>query len=581
MALFKYAFLCCVLIAAPMQAEAADRATSPLDPEPAVPVLPALSPTLRHDLTIAPEQKTLTADAEETYAYLLFIQAILDEDEAALLDVAPLLEKSHAPAAIWLDGGVWLMSRKSPNAVVYLENALKAHPDDLSLTLLHAEALGDHGMAGQGVARMRDFLKRHPDSLDGRLELALLLVKDRQFGEAQKILGQITQKERTPLVDYYQAKALLGMDRRAEAIPYLRKASRGMPDFVEAMAELAFAYEQEGNLKEARATYEKLQKLNFSPQEVGLRLVNLSLRLRQPEKALQYIRQGPDTVPFRLTAANMLRESRHYLQAESILKQLAANSNAPAEVYLLLADLVYEQRRNLNMAMQWLDRIPENSPAAARAQFLRCQLLAEAGKMDEATKAAIEGSRRFPESAELRDFEIRLLAREKKTQDALAAARQAFEKWPDNSAIAFLYGSLLDESGDRPKALEVMENLLKSHPDNFQAMNYIGFTLAEQNRDLERALSLLKKADELSPDQAYIIDSLAWAYYKAGNNREALRQIRRAINLGANSDAAIWEHYGDIAKKEGKKDEARRAFRKALELKPANAEAVRGKLSRL
>ena len=549
--------------------------------QPLEPPQPRVSPTLAQDIVIVPQEKSLSADAEETCAYLLFIQAILDEDEAALLDVAPLLEKSRAPAAIWLDGGVWLMSRKSPNAVVYLENALKAHPDDLSLSLLHAEALGDHGMAGQGVTRMRDFLKKHPESLDARLELALLLVKDRQFGEAQKILGQITPKERTPLVDYYQAKALLGMDRRAEAIPYLRKASRGMPDFVEALAELAFAYEQEGNLREARATYEKLQKLNFSPQDVGLRLVNLSLRLRQPEKALQYIRQGPDTLPFKLTAANLLMESRHYLQAESILKQIAATGHAPAEVYLLLADLVFEQRRNLNMAMQWLAKIPDDSAAAARAQLLRCQLLAEAGKLAAALTAASEGCKRFPDSAELRDFEIRLLAREKKTKEALASAEEAFKKWPDNGGIAFLYGSLLDESGDRPKALEVMEKLLKNHPDNFQAMNYIGFTLAEQNRDLDRALSLLKKADELSPDQAYIIDSLAWAHYKAGNNQEALRQIRRAVNIGPNSDAAIWEHYGDIAGKEGKRDEARRAFRRALELKPANADVVRGKLSRL
>lgn len=572
-------FLPILFLAAPAAAGEVPRVQD--DVNAGVPITPALAPTLTHDLAIMPTEKELKPQAVETLAYLVFIRAILDEDEAALLDAASLMAKSNAPANVWLDGGVWLMNRKSPNAIVYLEMALKAIPDDLSLTLLHAEALGDHGMAHRGVENMRAYLERHPDVMDARMELALLLVKDKQFNEAQKLLGEIKPGQRTPLVDYYQARALLGMDRRAEAIPYLRKTVRGMPDFVEALAELAFAYEQEGNLREARSTYEKLRKLDFSPQDVTLRLINLSLRLKQPEKALQYINKGPDSQQFKLAAANMLMEARHYLQAEGILKKLADKGNAPAEVYLLLADLVYEQRHNLDMAMAWLDKMPQNSKSAYRAELLRCQLLAEAGKDADALASIRAGIGRYPDQPSLRDFEIRLLARDKKMTEALAAAKTATEKWPDNTDLAFLYGSLLDENGDRTAAMNIMENILKKQPDNFQAMNYIGFTLAEQNRDLERALNLLKKADELSPNQAYIVDSLAWANFRAGNGAEALRLIRRAVSLGDNVDSAIWEHYGDIAQKQGKKDEARRAYRRALEQKPANAAALRGKLSRI
>lgn len=540
-----------------------------------------VSPTLRVNLPVRPMESKLSPDAQETYAYLVFIQALLDEDEAELLEAARLMGNAQVPAGIWAEGGIWLTSRKSPNAIAYLEQALKSYPDDSQLNLLYTEALGDHGMAQRGVEKIREYLAHHPASLDAKMQLALLLVKDKQFDEAQRILNQITAKERTPLIDYYQARALLGMGKRAEAIPYLRKAVRGMPDFAVAQAELAYAYEQEGNLREARNMYEKLLKLNFSPQEVGLHLIRLSLKLRQPEKALQYLRQGPDTLPFKLTAANMLMESRHYLQAESILKQIVATGHAPAEVYLLLADLVYEQRHNLGMALEWLDKVPPDGPAAAKAAILRSQLLAEAGKNADALETASRGVEKFPDSLELRDFQIRLMAREKKMPEALDAASAAVGKWPKNAGLLFLYGSLLDENQKRAEALDVMERLLKENPDNFQAMNYIGFTLAEQGKDLERALELLKKADELAPDQAYIVDSLAWAYYKAGQGKEALKQIRRAVNLGVGQDAAIWEHYGDIARHEGKKDEARRAWRKALELKPANAEALRGKLSRL
>lgn len=536
---------------------------------------------LPQDITARPVEKELGPGAKETYAYLLFIKSILDEDEAGLLEAAPLLAQSPAPASVWLDGGVWLMSRKSPNSVVFLENALKSHPNDLSLNLLYAEALGDHGMASRGIQMMREFLKKHPDEMDARMELALLLVKDRQFAEAQKMLAQISPKQRTPLVEYYQAKALTGMDKRAEAIPYLRRAVKGMPDFVEALAELAYLYEREENWKEARAAYEKLQKLNFSPTDVALRLVNLSLRMKQPEKAVQYIKQGPDSIPFRLTAANLLVEARHYLQAEAILKQLASRKDAPPEVYMLLADVVYEQRHNLSMALSWLDKIPDNSPGKPRAEMLRLQLMAEDGKTEKALAAAEEAVKRFPDKPELRDFQIRLLARSKKMNEALKEARAALALWPDNVDIRFLYGSLLDETGDKKGAMAEMEDILKKAPDNFQAMNYVGFTLAEENKDLDRALKLLEKANELSPNQAYIVDSLAWALFRSGKGAEALKQIRRAISLDANIDAAIWEHYGDIARHQGKKEEARKAYRRALELKPANAAQLKGKISKL
>lgn len=526
----------------------------------------------------APE--ALSPDALDTYAFLVYAHGLNNEDESALAAAAPLMSRARMPAGIWLEGGVWLVSRKSPVAVPYLDAALLTWPEDMSLNLLHAEALADQGQAARGVALMRAYLKKHPKSLDARLELALLLVKDKQFTEAGELLDAIPEQQRTPLVDYYHARALLGMDRPDAAVPYLQKAVKKAPDFVEALAELAFVYEQRGNLPAARAAYEKLLKLDFSPQDVLLRLIHISLRLNQPERALKYMRQGPDTPPFRLTVASMLMDSRHYLQAERLLKQLAAQGNAPDEVYLLLADLTYAQRRELDVALAWLDHIPAKSKAAGRATLLRAQLQAEAGQ-NEAALATVRARRKTADAPELCDAEIRLLARLKRMPEALLAAKTGAALWPDQAELAFLLGSVLDESGDKKAAMEIMEKVIALQSDNFQALNYVGYTLAEQGRDLDRALQLLGRADELSPNQSYIIDSLAWALFKSGRLEEALTQIRRAVKLGERIDPSIWEHYGDIAARLGLKDEARTAYSKALELKPANAEALRQRLSQL
>ena len=293
------------------------------------------------------------------------------------------------------------------------------------------------------------------------------------------------------------------------------------------------------------------------------------------------MRLGPATVPFKLTVASMFMDSRHYLQAESLLKQIVADGGAPGDVYLLLADLAYEQRRDLSMALSWLDKMPPTSKSSGRARLLRAQLLAEAGQNDNALKVVRQGRKDFAEIPDFQEFEIRLLARQKQMTDALKVAREAVKTWPDNTDLAFLLGSLLDETGDKKGAFTVMEGILTSHPDNYQALNYVGYTLAEESRELERAVKLLVRANELSPDQAYIVDSLAWALFKSGRLEEALSEIRRAVKLGDQVDPSIWEHYGDIAQRMGLKDEARKAYQKALDLKPANAETLRQRLSTL
>ena len=538
----------------------------------------------QHDVkgvSLRPVEAELSPNALNTYAFLVFAQAMNTEDDNALAAASPLLAKAHMPVNIWLEGGVWLLSRKSPHTAMVMEQALSVWPDDISLNLLYAEALMEKGSPELGVKLMREYLKKHPDSVDARMELALLLVKTKQYPEAEKLLNSVTGKQRTPLVDYYHARALIGMDRPNEAVAYLQRAIKDTPDFVEALAELAFIYEQKPDLKAARGVYEKLLKLNFSSQDVLLRLINISLRMGQPERALKYMQQGPDSTPFKLTVASMFMDSRHFLQAESLLKQIVAQGDAPHDVYLLLAELAYDQRRDLDMAFSWLDKIPASSKAAVRGVLLRIQLLAEAGRDAEALDAVRKATSANPDSSELVEVEVRLLARQKQMKQALDVAQNAIKRWPNNAEMFVLLGSLQDETGDKKAAFKTMEKLLALHPDNYQALNYVGYTLAEEDRDLDRALTLLMRANDLAPNQSYIVDSLAWAYFKAGKLDDALKEIRRAVTLDEHTDASIWEHYGDIAARAGLKDEARTAYQKAMELKPDNAEALRQRLSHL
>ena len=216
-----------------------------------------------------------------------------------------------------------------------------------------------------------------------------------------------------------------------------------------------------------------------------------------------------------------------------------------------------------------------------RALLLRAQLYAQDNQWDKALAYLRQGIAAYPDQAIFGLMEIRMLYARDKKEEAWKAAEQARNRWPADEDIAFIYGSMLDEQGKKKEALAVMEQIIRDHPKSHAALNYVGYTLAEQGRDLDRALELLRRADELDPNQAYIIDSLAWAYFKKGNMDEALKEIRRAVAGGGSIDPAIWEHYGDIAARAGLKDEARKAYNNALAGKPANAADIEKKLSQL
>lgn len=540
----------------------------------------AASPSFQ-GIEILPEEKELSPAAKDTYAYLLYMQALADEDEELLLQAAQQMTGGTLPAKAWLEGALWLDSRRSEKVLPLLELGLQVWPDDLPLNLFSAEALAAHGKTEQGLEQIQAFVARHPDSLDARMELILLLVKAKRFDEAEKHIGSIAAGERTPMVDYYHARALIGMQRRAEAIPLLQKAIQAMPDFVEALVELAYAYEQQKQWNEARTIYEKLLKLQVSEQDVCLRLVHLSLRLNQPEKALKYFRKGPDAAAFKLTATSMFLESRHYLQAERLLKEMLDEPGVPPDVFLMLAGIARDQRRDTELALSWLARIPASSPTAVQAEGLKAQILADAGKEKAALASVRNLQQRHARNETLLLLEVRLLARLKAMDEALARARQAVEIVPESSELAFTLGSLLDSLGKRDEAMKVMQGIIASHPEHYQALNYVGYSLAVQGKDLEHALELLQRADRLAPDQFFIVDSLAWALFRLGRTEEALQNIRRAVALVPSPEVEILEHYGDIAAAAGQKEEARKAYEQALKLKPANAESLRQRLGDL
>lgn len=142
----------------------------------------------------------------------------------------------------------------------------------------------------------------------------------------------------------------------------------------------------------------------------------------------------------------------------------------------------------------------------------------------------------------------------------------ALDEYPGNSDLLYAR-AMLAEKLDMIEVLERdLREILSREPNNADALNALGYTLADRTNRYEEALELIKQAYELRPDDHYIVDSMGWIMYRLGRYEEALKFLRRAMEL--NNDPEVAAHLGEVLWVMGDKAAARKIWNTALESTP-------------
>ena len=141
-----------------------------------------------------------------------------------------------------------------------------------------------------------------------------------------------------------------------------------------------------------------------------------------------------------------------------------------------------------------------------------------------------------------------------------------------------LYSKVLDKRGTAYERLNKwnlaekdLQNSLKSSPDEPYVMNYLAYTWIEKGENLDKALKMLKKANELKTNDGYITDSLGWALYKLNRFSEAKEYLKLAIILMP-TDPIVNDHFADCLWKNGEKIQARYYWNYVLKLESTEEE---------
>jgi tetratricopeptide (TPR) repeat protein len=311
------------------------------------------------------------------------------------------------------------------------------------------------------------------------------------------------------------------------------------------------------------------------PKNTGLRLgyATLLSQVGKYDDALQVLARGPQTSATwsaRVAIAARARDDAALRQLYASLRHVSESEQID-NAFLLgqLAELLHHDHQ----ALDWYGKVDPDSEHGFDAQVRSVVLLDKAGQGEQAHALAAQLQQDHADDPDnLRtafELDAQLYSLHGKHAEAIDAYNRGLAALPDDPVLVYDRGIEEANAGNTDAALGDFRKVLAQNPDNVEAMNALGFTLADMDRDLPEATKLLRKALAAKPDAAAVMDSWGWLQYRLGNLGQAEAYLKRA--WGQQQDPDIGVHLGEVLWKLGQHDNAREVLGKVRKLDPHNA----------
>jgi tetratricopeptide (TPR) repeat protein len=317
------------------------------------------------------------------------------------------------------------------------------------------------------------------------------------------------------------------------------------------------------------------------PRDAALRLGYASVLgdAHQYDEALRVLAAGPQTprtwtarVAFAARAKDDAALRRLYAELKHATKEQGAPSDQRGDNVFLLGQLA-ELMHHDSQALEWYAQVDVGSEHAFEAKVRSAVLLDKTGKRAQAHALAAQLQQDYADDPDsLRTayaLDAQLYAQHGDHARAIAVYDRGLGALPGDPALTYDRGIEEANAGDTDAALRDFRKVLAQNPENVEAMNALGFTLADADRDLPEAARLLRKALAAKPDAAAIMDSWGWLQYRLGHLDEAESYLQRA--WAAQQDPDIGAHLGEVLWKLGQHGDAREVFARVRKLDPHNA----------
>jgi tetratricopeptide (TPR) repeat protein len=466
-----------------------------------------------------------------------------------------------------------------------------------------ALAAKDLPAAAEAVAYWLDL---KPDHI-GALQIAALLAAQKgELDGAAEYLRRVVAIQRAKGENgYLDAIRLLTRIGRVELrMELARRLTAGHGEDPQALFALAIMEAGSHDFAAAERTTRKVlaKRPNWDEAQVLLIRALVARNDKQGARTAMegFLAAAPKDVKLRATYARLLLEQNDLPAAKRQFERLYKDDPNDGDSLFALGVLALQMERR-GEARNYLQRLYDLGDHRDDAAFYLGQLMDEDEKSDEALRwyGRVEGSNRFDaqvrvariyakrgevsrareilqqirghvgqDAIQMDLIEAEILREVKQYQAALDVLTRGLEKSPNNHELLYARALTAVNLGRVDMLEQDLKIVIEQDPKHADALNALGYTLADQTGRYQEALGYIQRALVLKPDSPAILDSMGWVQYRLGHPREALPYLKRAMELLP--DAEIAAHLGEVLWAIGEQERARRIWREALNKDPGS-----------
>lgn len=405
------------------------------------------------------------------------------------------------------------------------------------------EAQSDHDGA---LAALQRATAADPRSAEVKAEIASFQLRRNRHPEAEKAAREALALD----VDNLEAHRVVGLVYAAAL------------DVVNSRTPRA---ELEANAREAITHLERVVRDPASASDLNMvyTLGRLYTRVGDTAKAVEtltrVVNENPTSVQARLSLAQAHAAAGDLSAAITTLEDIVGDQPRVASA---LAQY-QEQAGLLKEAVESYTKAIAQQPMSRELKFRRALALHMAGDYAQAAAFAAQAQAQHPNDPRFARLRARALFESGDRAQAFSIMEPTAKAFSRDAATQFALADLYADSRRDRDAERILRQFLDVQPSNADALNYLGYLLADNGRELEEAIRLIQRALDADPDNPSYQDSLGWAYFRRGDMEQAEKYLSPAAErLPRNS--VIQDHLGDVLARRGRWPDAIAAWTRAL-----------------
>jgi tetratricopeptide (TPR) repeat protein len=534
------------------------------------------------------------------------------DDKAAVNELSNEVNRilGANPANVYLNfGRIFVTQKNWAEAARAFDRGMSYNPDDNLLPVLLITSLLEAKKPEEALVQVQSFVRRGPQGREafellGRV-LAALKKGDQTTAQLEELAKKMPDNAGLigVLADRYRDG---GEDAKAKGL--YDRLTRIQPD-PQGFGALAASLIKDGKFDGFLDLLARALTRPGGLESIRPQIESIAVDKKAAESVLNAATKRLDTNPRAFQRA--MYNSLFYLarQAELFgslvrLRELAVKAEPNADTYRELAVTYYDNgqfadaaramselmekypnerdRRNVvtlaqfqlqgkmaKEALATVDKILLQDPNDPMSIRMKCFILSDLKRFDEAIKIGMDVIKKAPEDVDFNRTVGAIFMRAERYPQAIEFYRNLLRQFPANIELAKVAHSGLSviyvNIDDFANGEKELETLLKRVPDDIGVFNDLGYLYADQGKKLEEAETMIRRAVEEEPDNSAYLDSLGWVLFKRGKYEEALKYLEKAVSIARRSspDGTLFDHIGDVLFRLKRFDKAKEAWLEA------------------